>query len=215
MYLQTDPEIARSWSSYGYAEDDPVTKVDPDGRRRIDIPHQEFEITAGIGLGWCAGEPFCGGPVGGGISWGSGSGGFQHPGPPSPLDPNKDALDRCTSGLPLAGDCCVSGFDQPTCFRIMDRRYYTADLIAECAIGKHPIDCFNCFKQRGALGVCGSCMQDHAVSSGGDPGSETKCADRIADFYCALADFAYDFNESFCRKFPDSCNPLDCETCGP
>jgi hypothetical protein len=34
MYLQTDPEIASTWSSYGYAENDPVAKVDPTGRIR-------------------------------------------------------------------------------------------------------------------------------------------------------------------------------------
>jgi RHS repeat-associated protein len=32
MYLQTDPEIARTWSSYGYAGNDPVAKVDPTGK---------------------------------------------------------------------------------------------------------------------------------------------------------------------------------------
>jgi hypothetical protein len=85
MYLQTDPEIESTWSSYGYAESNPVGMIDPRGRfaapsfGSFDASNWRIDgggggnctLTAEIGtltvsFGFCSGVT---------IDWGAGFGG--------------------------------------------------------------------------------------------------------------------------------------------
>jgi RHS repeat-associated protein len=135
MYLQTDPDIESTWASYGYAEGNPVRKVDPKGRRPRDEWGPDGEIDAVCkNLGEFGGIDFhlCQSPIdfwippGGTIVWGGGGGGsgggFGGGGAGGDFDDITAEREDCVPlGVGECDECCYRNYnnvDAPRCRRI-------------------------------------------------------------------------------------------------
>jgi RHS repeat-associated protein len=176
MYLQTDPEIARTWSSYGYAENDPVAKTDPLGLWVDRLGTNSGESSWGY---WetCvleSGNSNCGGLDINPLWWldfgGIYGGAFIDPTPPChdpcgcPVDPS---LEECKS-LHLLPDFEVGRQSIPPCKRTAV--YPTQEECMGC-MGLAILHCESCLQVKGVSGTCQAVQPCTAMA-------ETLCENR-------------------------------------
>ena len=139
-YLQVDPIVAETWSSYVYATSDPIGKQDRDGRvactpdmKTCSGTNNETVVIVDSaptvpttwsgwgGFGWGVSSPqVCTTPTCllGGLTGGAGGGGGP-PGPPGPL--------TCTGALPPRKDCTIHRGDNAACMDCCEWNYENVD----------------------------------------------------------------------------------------